>query len=118
MGVRDVLFKCYEVYGVWYFVALICCAISAILLLFNGRERVWISNMPEDYMVVGRSFTTDLSLDEIEEISEDYFADKNVYDFRISKFKKKDMFSVEYMVERTDDRDLSSPLLKLLSAKD
>lgn len=118
MSARDVLSRCYEAYGGGYFIVLVCCAVLAILLLFNGREGNWISSMPENYMIVGKSFTTDLDFDEIEKISEDYFADKNVYDFRISKFKKKGMFSVEYMVDRTDDRDLSSPLFELLNTKD
>lgn len=118
VSVRDILSKCYEAYGDRYFIVLICCAALAILLLFNGREGNWISSMPENYMIVGRSFTTDLNYDEIKKISEEYFADKGVRDFNISKFKKKGMFSVEYMVERTDNRDLSTPLLEFLNTKD
>ena len=101
-----------------YILLVIALFILVAILLLGGKEDEWVKNMPEGYMIVGRSFSSDLEKDEIEKIADNYFEENRVHDFRVYCFnKKKKLFSVEYMTEKNDERELLEPLLKLINTK-
>lgn len=104
---------------------LICLAITVILIicmLHESGERKsflsWVDSMPEGYTIVGRTFSSNLDIEEIEKIVNDYFSKNEVYKFRVYlQDKKEKRFSVEYMVKVDDSRELADSLIKLIKTK-
>lgn len=98
-------------------VGIIAFALIVFMVLNNGEDE-WIKNMPKGYMVVGRSFSSELKKEEIGKIASEYFEENKVYDFRVYSFNRgKNMFSIDYMTKEGDNRELLEPFLSLLNKK-
>lgn len=98
-----------------------CVDISSNIISAFGKNKQftnWIDSMPEGYTIVGRTFSSNLDIEEIEKIVNDYFSKNEVYKFRVYLYNKKEKrFSVEYIVKVDDSRELADPLIKLINAK-
>lgn len=100
-------------------------AITIILIIcmlheFGGEKSFsnWVDSMPDGYTIVGRTFSSNLDIEEIEKIVNDYFSKNEVYKFRVYLYDKKEKrFSVEYMVKVDDSRELADSLIKLIKTK-